>query len=128
MNFHLATTPDQALSIVREKLKTAQLNKSRTVIAATKGGEWTAVAYKATDGWKPATVAQMAQALPAAQFPEIPPTALEVYCKVRGWKGGTIHQAIADLKEQGAEFRDRLLSALPAAEWDSYGVDALLAA
>jgi len=128
MNLHLAASPDQALSVVREHLKTAQLNKSRTVIAATKGGEWTAVAYKGTDGWMPATMQQMGQALPAAQFPPIPPTALEVYCNLRGWAGGTIHQAIADLKQQGNEFRDRLLDALTAAEWDGNGVDLLLAA
>lgn len=124
----IAHTTEEALNIVRKDLKTAQLNKTATVIAAVRGGEWIAVAYKGTEGWMKATNAHQAQPLPAAQFPPIPPTALEVYCKVRGWAGGTIHQAIQDLKKQGNDFRERLLNELPAAQWDDYGVNALLAA
>ncbi len=123
----IANTTQEALAIVRLTLSRAQLNKAGTVIAAMKNGQWYAVAYKGSEGWMPATQAQQAQPLPPALFPPVPPTALEVYCKVRGWAGGTIHGAIADLKTQGETFRDRLLDELLACG-DAHGVDLLLAA
>lgn len=122
------TNTEQALSIVRDRLKTAQLNTTRTVIAATIGGQWYAVAYKGSQGWCEANTTQRAQSLPSGQFPSIPPTALDIYCKLRGWQGGTIHQAVSDLRQQGTSFKDRLMDELPAAEWDTMGVDALLSA
>lgn len=124
----IANTTQEALSEIRKTLSTAQLNKAGNVIAALKGGQWKAVAYKGSGGWMKATEAQQAHALPANLFPAPPPTALEVYCKLRGWAGGTIHGAIADLKTQGASFRDRLLDELPACEWDTMGVESLLKA
>lgn len=126
-NFNNATT-EQALSIVRVRLNTAQLNDKSNVIAATKGGQWRAVAYKGAQGWCNATMAQQGVDLPAAQFREIPPTALEIYCALRDWQGGTLEQAVRDLRKQGASFKDRLLERLPLAEWDTVGVDALLSA
>lgn len=123
-----AQTPDQALSVVRTKLKRAELNKARTVIAAVRDGHWYPVAYKGSEGWLPATMAQKGNALPATMFPSIPPTALEVYCKLRGWAGGTIHQAVADLKKQGKEFRDELLDALNRVPTDDTGLDMILGA
>jgi hypothetical protein len=122
------STTEQALEIVHERLKTAQLNDKKNVIAATMGGKWKAVAYKGAEGWCNATMAQQAVDLPANQFPPIPPTALEIYCQLRGWAGGTIHQAVEDLRSQGRSFRERLLDELPRAEYDTMGVDALLSA
>jgi len=121
-------TTQEALAHVRMSLKTAALNKTATVIGATKGGVWRAVMVKGSEGWRMASAAQQAAAIPQGQFPAIPPTALEIYCTLRGWSGGTIHGAIQDLRQQGEAFRERLLNALPAAEWDSTGVDALLGA
>lgn len=127
-NFDNATT-EQALKIVRESLKTAQLNDKGNVIAALHNGRnWKAVAYKGSQGWCNTTKEQRGVSLPEAQFPPIPPTALDIYCQLRGWSGGTIHQAVKDLRTQGRSFRDRLLDELPQAEWDTMGVDALLSA
>lgn len=129
MNFQFNnSTTEQALAIVRERFKTAQLNDKRTVIAATSGGKWKAIAYKGAQGWCNATMAQQSVDLPTHQFPQIPPTALEIYCELRGWAGGTIQQAVNDLREQGRSFRERLLDELPRAEYDTMGVDALLSA
>lgn len=124
----IAKTLEAALAQVRLTLKNAQPNNAGTVIAALKSNQWHAVAYKTSEGWMSATMNQQAQALPAHLFPAIPPTALQVYCQAVGWQGGTIHQAIADLKKQSNDFRNRLLEALPKAEWDAHGVDMLLAA
>ena len=123
-----ANTTEEALAVVRTKLATAQLNKTGTVIAATKGGTWRAVAYKGNLGWAWATEAQQAVALPDASFPPAPPTALEVYLKVAGKQGGTIHQAIADVKSQGRTFRERLVDELSAALWDRSGAEKLMEA
>lgn len=124
----IANSTEEALALVRENLTTAQLNKAGNVIAATKGGTWRAVAYKGNLGWSWATPAQQAAILPDAQFPPQPPTALEVYLKVAGLQGGTIHQAIADVKSQGRNFRERLVAELDAAFWDRAGVEKLLEA
>ncbi len=127
MNLHTAST-EEALAIVRLSLKTAQLNKTSTVIAALKGREWYAVAYKGSEGWCKASPAQQVSPLPSASFPAIPPTALEIYCALRGWAGGTIHGAVADLRQQGASFRDRLLDELCTADDKDPGVEMLLGA
>lgn len=116
----------QALGIVRQTLRSAQLNITSTVIAALKGREWYAVAYRGSEGWCKASAAQQVSPLDPSKFPAIPPTALEIYCGLRGWAGGTIFQAVQDLRQQGASFRDRLLDELVRADDNDDGVDLLL--
>lgn len=121
-------TAQEALTHVRMSLKTAALNKTQTVIGATKAGVWRAVMVKGSEGWRMASAAQQAAAIPQGQFPAIPPTAMDIYLKLAGKQGGTIHQAIADVKKQGREFRERLVEELSAATWDLMGTEALMEA
>lgn len=124
----IATTKEEALNVVRKELKTAALNKTGTVIGATKGGVWRAVAILGHEGWKWASDAQQAADIPQGQFPSVPPCALEVYLSLAGKQGGTIHGAIADVKKQGREFRERLVAGLEAVLWDDMGKEALMEA
>ena len=126
----LPTGPDAstALACVRERYKGAYLSKDETVIAALKGGEWHVLALKDGDGWRASSFREEAVVMPKDQFPAIPPTALEIYCKLRGWSGGTIHQALRDFKEQAHSFRQRVMDELPKAAWDTAGRETFQAA